>query len=90
MLVFDPDDSSQFVHEPIHDRMPVILGRTDENAWLDPEIHEQEEIVPSTHWSDAETRVRKMASVQPRGFEMAEYVEPEVDWNTNSSSPKVL
>jgi putative SOS response-associated peptidase YedK len=26
----------------IHDRMPVILGRSDEDAWLDPEIHEQE------------------------------------------------
>jgi len=26
----------------IHDRMPVILGRSDEDAWLDPEVHEQE------------------------------------------------
>jgi putative SOS response-associated peptidase YedK len=26
----------------IHDRMPVILGRSDEDDWLDPEIHEQE------------------------------------------------
>ena len=26
----------------IHDRMPVILSRSDENAWLDPEIHERE------------------------------------------------
>jgi putative SOS response-associated peptidase YedK len=25
----------------IHDRMPVILGRSDEDAWLDPEIHEE-------------------------------------------------
>ena len=25
----------------IHDRMPVILGRSDEDAWLDPEVHEQ-------------------------------------------------
>jgi putative SOS response-associated peptidase YedK len=25
----------------IHDRMPVILGRADEDAWLDPEIHEK-------------------------------------------------
>jgi putative SOS response-associated peptidase YedK len=30
------------VMQPIHDRMPVILGRSDEEAWLDPEIHEQE------------------------------------------------
>ncbi len=26
----------------IHDRMPVILGRTDEEDWLDPEVHEPE------------------------------------------------
>jgi len=26
----------------IHDRMRVILGRSDEDAWLDPEIHERE------------------------------------------------
>ena len=26
----------------VHGRMPVILGRSDEEAWLDPEIHEQE------------------------------------------------
>jgi putative SOS response-associated peptidase YedK len=28
----------------IHDRMPVILGRSDEDAWLDPEIHEEESL----------------------------------------------
>jgi putative SOS response-associated peptidase YedK len=28
----------------IHDRMPVILSRADEAAWIDPEIHEQEEL----------------------------------------------
>ena len=26
----------------IHERMPVILGRSDEDAWLDPEVHEQD------------------------------------------------
>jgi len=26
----------------VHERMPLILGRSDEKAWLDPEIHEQE------------------------------------------------
>jgi putative SOS response-associated peptidase YedK len=26
----------------IHDRMPVILSRSDEDAWLDPEVHERE------------------------------------------------
>jgi putative SOS response-associated peptidase YedK len=25
----------------IHDRMPVILGRSDEDAWLDPKFHDQ-------------------------------------------------
>jgi len=27
--------------QDIHDRMPVILGRSDEEAWLDPSIHER-------------------------------------------------
>src|SRR5262249_17102479 len=26
----------------VHDRMPVILARKDEDAWLDPEVHEPE------------------------------------------------
>jgi putative SOS response-associated peptidase YedK len=26
----------------IHDRMPVILDRSNEDAWLDPEVHERE------------------------------------------------
>jgi len=29
--------ANSFMSE-IHDRMPVILGRSDEDAWLDPEI----------------------------------------------------
>ena len=33
--------ANRFMRE-IHDRMPVILGRSDEDAWLDPEVHEQE------------------------------------------------
>jgi putative SOS response-associated peptidase YedK len=33
--------ANAFMRE-IHDRMPVILGRSDEDAWLDPEIHEQD------------------------------------------------
>ena len=28
----------------IHDRMPVILGRSDEDAWLDPENQKQEQL----------------------------------------------
>jgi putative SOS response-associated peptidase YedK len=33
--------ANAFMRE-IHDRMPVILGRSDEDGWLDPEIHEQD------------------------------------------------
>jgi putative SOS response-associated peptidase YedK len=33
--------ANTFMRE-IHDRMPVILGRSDEDAWLDPEVHERE------------------------------------------------
>lgn len=32
------------VMSEIHDRMPVILGRTDEDDWLDPEVHEPERL----------------------------------------------
>jgi len=28
----------------IHDRMPVILGREEEDEWLDPEVHEQSKL----------------------------------------------
>ena len=33
--------ANAFMRE-IHDRMPVILDRSDEDAWLDPEVHEQD------------------------------------------------
>jgi putative SOS response-associated peptidase YedK len=33
--------ANEFMRE-IHDRMPVILDRSDEEEWLDTEIHEQE------------------------------------------------
>jgi len=33
--------ANTFMRE-IRDRMPVILGGSDEDAWLDPEVHEQE------------------------------------------------
>lgn len=35
--------ANSFMSE-IHDRMPVILGSADEDAWLDSEVHEQEEL----------------------------------------------
>ena len=28
----------------IHDRMPIILGRSDEDAWLDPQIRDQQSL----------------------------------------------
>jgi putative SOS response-associated peptidase YedK len=33
--------ANTFMRE-IHDHMPVILGRSDEDAWLDREVHEQD------------------------------------------------
>ncbi len=30
--------------DKIHDRMPVILNERDEDAWLDPEVHEPERL----------------------------------------------
>jgi putative SOS response-associated peptidase YedK len=35
--------ANQFMTK-IHERMPVILGRSDEDDWLDPEVHEQEKL----------------------------------------------
>ena len=35
--------ANAFMRE-IHDRMPVILDRSDEDAWLDPEIQEREAV----------------------------------------------
>ena len=32
--------------EPIHNRMPVILRREDEESWLDPDTVESEQLVP--------------------------------------------
>jgi putative SOS response-associated peptidase YedK len=37
--------ANAFMRE-IHDRMPVILGRSDEDTWLDPGIHEEEWLRP--------------------------------------------
>lgn len=34
---------------PIHDRMPVMLEREAEGAWLDPEIQEPGELLPLLH-----------------------------------------
>jgi putative SOS response-associated peptidase YedK len=40
-MATNPDEILN-IHGEIHDRMPVILGSSDEGPWLDPEIHEQE------------------------------------------------
>lgn len=32
------------IMKPIHDRMPVILSRNEEDEWLDPDMIEQERI----------------------------------------------
>jgi putative SOS response-associated peptidase YedK len=36
--------ANEFMRE-IHNRMPVILGRSDEDAWLDPQIQEQKALL---------------------------------------------
>src|SRR5262249_35577336 len=36
--------SANLVMKEIHDRMPVILSRKDEDEWLDPEVHEHERL----------------------------------------------
>jgi putative SOS response-associated peptidase YedK len=35
--------ANKFMRE-IHDGMPVVLDRNDEDSWLDPEVHEQYEL----------------------------------------------
>jgi putative SOS response-associated peptidase YedK len=35
--------ANEFMRE-IHDRMPVILDRSNEDTWLDPEVHEREKL----------------------------------------------
>jgi putative SOS response-associated peptidase YedK len=35
--------ANEFMSE-IHNRMPVILGRSDEDAWLDPQINDEESV----------------------------------------------
>ena len=42
----------------IHDRMPVILSRDDERAWLNPDLRERSELQPllkpcPSSWLDA-------------------------------------
>src|SRR2546427_2298756 len=44
-MIRRPPRSTLFPYTTLfRSRMPVILGRTDEDAWLDPEVHEQDEL----------------------------------------------
>jgi putative SOS response-associated peptidase YedK len=61
----------------IHDRMPVILGRSDEDAWLDPEIHEQE-------------AVQKLLKPCPNSWLTAVQVSPLVNSPRNSDGNLTL
>jgi putative SOS response-associated peptidase YedK len=64
------------VMRDIHDRMPVILGRSDEDAWLDPEVHEPEEL-------------RKFLKPCPDSWLKAIEVSPLVN-SPKNNSPAVL
>jgi putative SOS response-associated peptidase YedK len=57
----------------IHDRMPVILARSDEDAWLDPEIHEQEDL-------------RKLLKPCPNSWLIAVEVSPLVNSPKNNTA----
>ena len=60
----------------IHDRMPVILGRADEDAWLDPEVHEREMV---------EKLMRPCPSSWLAAFEVSRLVN-----SARNDSPEVL
>jgi putative SOS response-associated peptidase YedK len=60
----------------IHDRMPVILGRSDENAWLDPENHEP-------------NRLRTLLKPCPSSWLQAEEVSTLVN-SPKNNTPAVL
>jgi len=60
----------------IHDRMPVILGRSDEQNWLDPEIHEQDTLY-------------KMMKPCPSGWLTAEEISTLVN-SPKNDGPEVL
>jgi putative SOS response-associated peptidase YedK len=60
----------------IHDRMPVILGRADEEEWLDPEVHEQNVL-------------QRMFKPCPSGWLTAVEVSPLVN-SAKNNSPEVL
>ena len=60
----------------IHDRMPVILGRADEEEWLDPEVHEQ-------------SALQRMFNPCPSEWLTAVEVSPLVN-SAKNNSPEVL
>ena len=60
----------------IHDRMPIILGRADEEEWLDPEVHEQ-------------SVLQRMFKPCPSEWLTAVEVSPSVN-SAKNNSPEVL
>ena len=67
--------ANAFMRE-IHDRMPVILGRADEEEWLDPEVHEQ-------------SVLQRMFKPCPSEWLTAVEVSPLVN-SAKNNSPEVL
>jgi putative SOS response-associated peptidase YedK len=47
---------------PVHDRMPLILRREDEDAWLDPELHDPEALQALLDGGAAERIERRIVS----------------------------
>src|SRR5262249_18783522 len=67
--------ANAFMRE-VHDRMPVILGRADEEEWLDPEVHEQ-------------SVLQRMFNPCPSEWLTAVEVSPLVN-SAKNNSPEVL
>lgn len=67
--------ANQFMSK-IHERMPVILGRSDEDAWLDPEVHEQE-------------KLQRLFKPCPSSWLTAVEVSPLVN-SAKNNSPEIL
>jgi putative SOS response-associated peptidase YedK len=68
--------SANSLMKDIHDRMPVILSRNEEDEWLDPEVHEPE-------------RLRRMLKPSPSEMMSAVEVSPLVN-SAKNNSPDLL
>src|SRR5262245_56304426 len=67
--------ANEFMHH-IHDRMPVILDRADEDPWLDPEVRQPE-------------RLQRLLKPCPNSWLSAVPVSPLVNAGKNNT-PDVL